>query len=189
MRLPEAVILSGFLVIVLGLGGAASILLFERETNRQMREDAREFESAVTAYQKQYEKLPTRYNGYVDVSYGDSPRFPNRHVMQILMAEEGLGNPKHELNPNQIRFFSGRAAQRKTSGLRHDLEWLDPWGVPYRLVLDTDNNKVCNLDQTIHHGTPAVGRIAVLWSAGPDRIANTRDDVLTWRLLYRTSNP
>jgi type II secretory pathway pseudopilin PulG len=184
MRKAEGVVLAGVILLFVGLAGALWMLRATSRTNEQMREDAAQFRRAIRAYELRYGKLPTPYNGYVDVAYGDSPRFPNRYILQVLMAREGLGNRSHQLNPDRISFLAVRAVQRGASGLRDDLEWLDPWGTPYRVVLDTDANKVCNLDESIHHATPAVGHRAVLWSAGPDRLANTADDVLTWRLLF-----
>jgi len=68
--------------------------------------------------------------------------------------------------------------------LRSDQEWLDPWKKPYCMVLDTDGDNVCTMDASIHHETPAIGVKAVLWSGGPDGSLNTRDDILTWKLMY-----
>lgn len=184
MRKPEVTLFASAAILVLGLGSAVVMQLRSVGAESMLREDAALFRDAVEAYRSAYGRLPTRFNGYFDVSYGDDPQYPNQLIMNILLAKDLPDNRAHRLNPQQTVFMTNETAAAGRSGLRADREWVDPWGMPYRLVLDTDSNGVCNLNATIHHETPAVGFRGVLWSCGPDGVGNTSDDVLTWRLLY-----
>jgi hypothetical protein len=174
----------GVAVLVGGLSVASGQVLAARRQRSQVLRDALELIGAVQRYERAYRRMPTSFNGYYDVEYGGSPKFPNRMVMNVLLARDAEGNRGHGLNPQQTAFITNAVARAGQSGLRKDFEWLDPWGVPYRLVLDTDNDRICNVDGTIHHAIPAMASRCALWSAGPDRQANTADDLLGWRMLY-----
>ncbi len=177
-------ILAGVSVLIVGVSLAVGQVLALRRYRAQVLADALRFIVAVESYEREYGRMPSSFNGYYDVEYGGAPKYPNRLVLNVLLARDGEGNRGHGLNPRQLVFLADGVEQAGQSGLREDFEWLDPWGQPYRLVLDTDNDRICNVDGSIHHTYPAMGTRAALWSAGPDRSANTADDLLGWRMLY-----
>lgn len=175
----------GLLVTVAGISAAVHQTLLYRRLNAMVLSDAVALITAVRRYEQVYNRMPSKYNRYYDVDYGGDPQFPNREVMNVLLARDAEGNRGDQYNPQELAFITNRVAAKHVSGLRGDNEWVDPWGQPYRIVLDTDEDQVCNFDASIHHDSPAIGTRAAMWSNGPDRKSDTDDDILTWLELYR----
>jgi len=181
---PVISLMLGVLVLAGGLATAVGQVFTLRRLRGQVLRDTLLLIAAVQRYDRVYQRMPSGFNGYYDVEYGGTLQYPNRMVMNVLHARDALGNSGHGLNPQRIVFITNQVARAGQSGVNADLEWMDPWGKAYRMVLDTDGDRVCNVDGSIHHAYPAIATRAALWSAGPDRKYNTTDDLLGWRMLY-----
>lgn len=111
-----------------------------------------------------------------DVRFGLD--IPNGEVLNVLRSIAGPGNEDDSVNPNHVVFIEFPRARRGESGLDESGNFLDPWGTPYQVVLDTDLNTVCDIANSVH-GT-GIPWGMVVWSCGPDRLSDTSDDILSW---------
>ena len=142
--------------------------------------DLKIIRQAVIAYRSQYDGFPTRMKVEYDFRYGLAGDLSNNEVFNALRAKDGPGNENHAINPKKQVFIDVVAADKGRSGLNPRNEFVDPWGQPYQIVLDLNNNNLCDLDLTIHGS--AKGRRVAVWSYGPDRKGNTPDDILGWQV-------
>jgi hypothetical protein len=129
--------------------------------------------------------------------------------MAVLMDMETYqnGNPtinmKHVKNPSQIQFLQAKFSGNTTfSGVGTDGVYRDPWGNPYIISIDTNNDDKCRdafyrlqkVSQT-QPGSPVgyfglanaidpngngnhfeFGASVMVWSAGPDGRIDTNND-------------
>jgi len=142
---------------------------------RAVRVDILALADALTRFQNEYGVWPTqRTCGYGDCRFGDG--FPNRELMNALRAVDGPGNEGNSVNPQRIVFLSPPSHRGGISGLDANGEYLDPWGRPFQIVLDTDVDGISSSESTVHKPRSAGGALA--WSCGPDRRSDTRDDIV-----------
>lgn len=139
--------------------------------------DVAALERAIQRYQREYGKWPAPSQaGGADVRYGR--RRPNAEIMRILRAESGPGNPEHALNPQRMVFIEMESHKPGWSGLDGRGEFLDPWGQPYQIVLDSNYDNAAQVENSIYPRLLGVG--VMIWSYGPDTISETRDDLISW---------
>ena len=102
-------------------------------------------------------------------------------------------------NPRKIPFFEGKNAAVTDPGIGPDLVFRDPWGSPYIISLDlNDDNKTFDGfyrkvggDGLTQEGTEWVAnRPVMIWSLGMDKQADinvgskigvNQDNVVSWR--------
>jgi len=93
-------------------------------------------------------------------------------------------NANHQLNPKQIKILNAKKCEDSTSpGVGNDFQYRDPWGNPYVISLDADQDGlVCDAvysnpalysDQTNNSMVNTNGIFekpgkAMVWSRGPD---------------------
>lgn len=103
-------------------------------------------------------------------------------LLNVLAGEE-QGDPKQ--NPKQIRFFQSQKAKNKKGGLEHTAAnainalW-DPWGHPYQIRLDTDNDE--SIADPFAPGTRVLGHRILVYSFGKNGKDDhgKGDDVKSW---------
>ena len=135
--------------------------------------------SACRRFHAEYKRWPTgRTTDYGDTRFGLD--IPNQQVMNVLRDVDGVGNPEHSVNTNRVVYFKAQPAGPGQSGLDKSGEFVDPWGKPYQIVLDTDQSGLCNIENSIYGDLIAGGVLS--WSGGPDRKLETPDDILSWKL-------
>lgn len=179
MASSEALILTGFLIIL--ISAVLPTLRYARQQAhiKQARLDIIEILNGAQRYFDDYTKWPSEYAGeYGDHRYGR--RTPNAHVFNPLRAIPGAGNPDHAVNPRVVTYLEPPTAEPNRSGVNKQGDWLDPWGTPYQVVVDTDLNYTCFIDRSTY--PPQIGFGMIVWSCGPDRISETEDDILSWAL-------
>ncbi len=115
----------------------------------------------------------------VESFYGEYGRVPHPTASQPMTSTAPLidtlrgANPAE--NPRSITFLTHPSSDQR-----------DPWGRPYFILLDTDDDKT--LDDPLT-GRPLHGRRAIAWSAGPDGLIDpaspsdpvNRDNIYSWR--------
>jgi len=176
--------------------------------------------TAIEAYDSDYHHLPLADSGTSeDVTYGisstDIPDFKKVDGTRLIATNSGLVivlmdfdrgiNAGHKLNPKQIRYLNAKlSADTNSSGVGVDYQYRDPWGNPYVISLDANQDGFVRdafyacPDLFANH-TPArlintngiyvyPGRVMV-WSRGPDGKASftvpaisgaNKDNVLSW---------
>ncbi|MBN1270367.1 MAG: hypothetical protein JXB04_12320 [Kiritimatiellae bacterium] len=173
----ELAVLLGVVVIVFSLAGSALTVLQRERRAATVRSDLRALLEAGRRFYAEYGAWPTAQAGdYGDCRYGR--RIPNAEVMNALRAVDGPGNAGHALNTRRIVFFHGAAQGRRGAGLADTGDFLDPWGRPYQIVLDADLDNACDIEASIYGRRAGEGM--VVWSCGPDRVSDTKDDILSW---------
>lgn len=87
--------------------------------------DVRNIATAVSAYIVEYERPPSTNLAAQNLDGA---------LLQALMGSNALG-----LNPRRIVFLKAQQAKNGKSGLT-DGAFVDPWGGPYRILLDADRD-------------------------------------------------
>lgn len=174
---PECAILAGVALVAVSVLVPLGWSLHLARRAAIVRADMAALIEAGTRFYAEYGIWPaTRQCDYGDCRFGG--RFPNREVMNTLRSVAGEGNQDDGSNPHRIVFLDVPAAGRGRSGVNAEGDYVDPWGTPYQLVLDSDLNGVCDVIGTIYG--VGIGGGIIAWSCGPDRVSETRDDILSW---------
>ena len=175
---PEFAIVLGVLLMICSIIGSVAYALYLERIERMIRSDFSAFEEACLAFKKEYGQLPTLYGDYFDFHYGLPQDVSNVEIMNALISRDGSGNEGYSLNTNKTVFIEVPPSGLMLSGLNGDGEFVDPWGNDYQVVLDTDGNNVCAMENTPY--PPAIGKVVAIWSKGPDGQLYSFDDVLGW---------
>lgn len=175
----EAVFLAGVLVVLCSVLGPAAYWWNQQRLEGQVRQDFFRILDAAEQYYQDYQQWPTEYSGvFGDYRYGQS--LSNAEVINILRAIDGPGNQDHAQNTAQTVYLEASSAEQGTSGLTDTGAYIDPWGNPYQIVVDTDLNNTCYINRSTY--PPQIGYGILIWSYGLDGISDTRDDICSWRL-------
>ena len=174
----EKLIGGGVLLIVLSIVIPIWVTVESNRRHAMTRADLEMIVSASERFFVDYGYWPSPHMGTPgDMRYGREAG--NELVMNILRSVNGPGNEGHRLNPNRIEYIRVGTHRRGRSGLNDLGQFVDAWGSPYQIVLDTDMNNVCTMAQTIYPNQVGVGVVA--WSYGSDRRSDTARDILSWR--------
>jgi len=166
-------VLIGLLVIGLFIWSGNPRTDISHKTSSALR-TARAIESAVNNFYMEYAYMPTRLTTDTEINTKDNVA---DFLNIILGLESTTGNP---LNKRAIKFLAVKEGKNNKNGLIYNSAGTavtglyDPWGGPYKVLLDAD----CD-EHLVVHGK-ALDRRAAIWSYGPDRKAGTKDDIKTW---------
>ena len=129
----------------------------------------------------------------------------NSALMSILMNRPVGANTNYSRNPRKIPLFTGKDVSGPDPGVGPDLVFRDPWGNPYIISLDMNDDdktfdgfyrKIPNGDKVGLTKNPSVNndyeanRSIMIWSLGPDKSADNtvgakdgvnKDNVLSWQ--------
>ncbi len=106
--------------------------------------------------------------------------------MKTLLGKDPTRNTK------SLNFLDGLPQakkgpdQRMENGLDYDTNpdapsLMDPWGYPYKILVDSDYNEEIANPDTNGGGKPIRGQKAVMWSGGKDGKLDTwADNVKSW---------
>ncbi|MCE9612376.1 MAG: hypothetical protein K8R23_19425 [Chthoniobacter sp.] len=145
------------------------------------RMDSANLTTALRAYLAEYGQWPA-FTG--DGLFLDEVR--NAQLLHTLCAKDDASNPR------KILFFEGRNADKSRGKYRKGFNpetgaYIDPWGNPYRLVLDSDyDGQIANP----YVDDPPIGARVIVWSPGKDgrlgapgnpRARQGSDDVVSWQ--------
>lgn len=158
----------------------------------QAKNDALGIVNAVKAFYTEYGKYPLASS-----ASGDSVDFKdnNNELFDVLRAPSTMTGTPLQLNPRKISFMEippakGTGTAQK-AGVTKEGKFVDPWGQPYRVRVDSDyNNSFPNpytADAGAGPGTLNMGVVA--WSLGPDTkggsgnksTGDSEDDVISWQ--------
>ncbi|MBU0677798.1 MAG: hypothetical protein KJ626_06745 [Verrucomicrobia bacterium] len=178
----EWLILTGVLVVLLSVTFPPLVAYRQAQMGLRVEMDFVRILSASHRFFDEYDYWPTEHTGkYGDYRYGYEES--NAAVMNVLRSMDGEGNYDHATNPKQIVFIELGESGKNTSGLDGRGALVDPWGTEYQIVIDTDLNGSCNIDRSIY--SVQYAESIVMWSCGPDRITDTADDILSWKMKLR----
>ncbi len=174
---PEILFWTGALLVIAALVIPGFWQIRIRRQLAMVHSDLRALTDASEAFFVEYGHWPTALMGRAgEARFGD--RRSNAKVLNPLRAVAGPGNEEHHVNPNQIVFLRVEPYSRGKSGLNEQGEFLDPWGEPYQIVLDTELDNVVRFPRSIYR--PLIGAGMAAWSYGPDRKPDSPEDILSW---------
>jgi hypothetical protein len=176
---PERWLVGGLGVFLLTCACTAALWLRDREIRRMIHSDFIAIEEACVFYARAHQRWPAPRDVLYDLRYGENADLPNAQLMNVLRAVDGPGNLGGILNPQQKVYLDLATAGNRRSGLTPGGEFVDPWGSPYQVILDLNNDNLCDIPET-RFGS-ALGTRVAIWSYGPDRKPDTFDDRFSWR--------
>lgn len=182
--LVELLVVIAIIAVLAGAGFAAGNAAIQKAKKTTALSTATSLEMAVTSFFNEYGTIPA--NITEDTK---SPLETNRgtglDMVKVLVA--GTDANSVALNPRAIKFLSAREGKARKNGLIYStagaVEGLfDPWGGPFRVVLDGDYDD--KVDVQPANGTKVTlnGRKVAVWSEGADFNDGKKsaDDVKTW---------
>ena len=96
-----------------------------------------------------------------------------------LVATNSLVGFSGTFNPRQIRFFDPKRSSGEISpGLDPNGLFRDPWGNPYIVTLDVNDDDLCvdGFYGPFLKPQPGIKASLIIWSFGPDGRAKSKDD-------------
>lgn len=197
------------LLVVITIIGILAGLVMSQAT--KMMEDARKLQVqtvikdlriAIASYQVEYNRYPVNSSQLSGGSDGEDiqalPTDENTGIVSALLSDSSNSSSDSgstNLNPKDIKFIDLPIAKNGKFGLvnaQPPYKLVDLWGTPYYVLLDTNGDKqvmnpdLKNSDPTIAQNPTSPppqqlpAEIAV-YSYGKDRVAQTKDDVVSWR--------
>lgn len=162
-------------VVVLLIGGvlkARSLALFEGKSNESvLRLEITQIEMAFQNFYDEYGSLPSNKTSD-STFYSDQ----DTDMFEALLGENKM------LQPKSIKFLTMKTGKDGKNGVIYDpisagiIGIYDPWGGVYKVRLDLDYDEKIEVN-----GEILMGRRVAVWSDGPDQIAGTIDDVMSWK--------
>lgn len=176
-------------LVILGILAAIAIpgakAILNRTKVSQASNDALQLKNAIASYYTEYRRYPTRETGPEDAS---RPLLTEEPLMDILLASEAEAAPGG-LNTRRHVSLSHRNAKpmgdgRYRSGIRLNEDgggsYWDPWGNPYRVVLDLDYDSRVPAPGFVQ-GVSYLPTSVIIWSPGKDENdEEAKDNVTTW---------
>jgi prepilin-type N-terminal cleavage/methylation domain-containing protein len=177
--LIELLVVIAIIAILIGMFFPAFRAVQNQARKAQAKNDLTQIVNAVNAYYTEYGKYP--------LATDDSIITNNAALMNVLRAMDVTNNPR------QIVFINPPFVKNDTVGSRRsgvsptDGQYYDPWGTPYRLIINgTYDNQIPNPYTANTGAGPLTLNIGVVaWSFGKDVTQGTNfnlsDDVISWQ--------
>jgi prepilin-type N-terminal cleavage/methylation domain-containing protein len=179
--LIELLVVIAIIAILAGLGFPAVQGALQSGKKAQALNDLQQITMAVRAFELEYGRLPT-VDGQAEFSAD------NDKLMNVLRGTADAGS-QLEMNPRRVAFIEPKIAKGLKGGIGSDGKFYDPWGTPYKILLDENyDNKIDNFYSS-GAGFPTLNFKVIAASAGPDTAfgdgnkdaGTAKDDILSWQ--------
>ncbi len=196
--LVELLVVIVIIAILASLAVPVTNKVMQMANNTRTKAVMKDLQVAIGHFRTEYNRFPVDLTG---TTGGDDidPIITNdsNNLISVLMAmvDPNAGSPN--LNPRGIKFIDLAIAKNNSSfGIVNtgsgsgggNVRLVDIWGMPYRIYLDTnldnriENPDAQNVDQRISARAPQyLPTSTAIHCLGPDKIINTRDDIVSWR--------
>ena len=197
--LVELLVVIVIIAILASLAVPVTNKVMEMANTMRIKSVMKDLQVAVGHFRTEYNRFPVDLTG---TSGGDDvdPILTDdtSTIVSVLMAmtDPAAGGPN--LNPRGIKFIDLPLAKNGQSfgivdpsggtGAGGNVRLLDIWGMPYRVMLDTnldnriENPDAQNVDQRISARAPQFLPASTgVHCTGADKIINTKDDIVSWR--------
>lgn len=201
--LIELLVVITIISILAGLVMSQATKMMENARKLQVQTVIKDLRIAVSTYQMEYNRYPVNPSLLSAASSGadiqELMTDENSGIIDALMSIKAGGNSgssggSTNLNPRDIKFIDLLPAKNGTFGLvnaQAPFKLVDLWGQPYRLLFDTNGDKqvanpdISNSDPKISQSQtapppPMLPTEVAIYSWGKDKIAKTKDDVVSW---------
>jgi len=160
--LIEMMVVIAIIGLLAGLIMAGLKVAQRQSTNTKARHGVAQLKTAWETFLVDYKRFPDIGANSKEGAYV----ITGQDVLQILRGREDYKVNGVVQNPRKLSYMDFH---------QNATQYLDPWGKPFRMALDTDyDGKVTAMGQALR------GNV-VVWSAGEDGEDGTDDDVTSWR--------
>lgn len=180
--LIELLVVITIISLLLAMTNSAITAVIAKAKVTRVKADLADLTLGIGNYAMERSRLP------VPVDFKSEAALPLSEGSPILAVL--LGENPDQLNPSQTVWIKPKPGSNGAGGLVGEAGsygYLDPWGEPYYVLLDTDyNQRISNPDRRnsdrISSECPSelFGQVQAL-STGPDKQIHTKDDVVSWR--------
>lgn len=179
--LIEMLVVIGIIALLATIAVPAANGVLQRARALQAKTMMKGVEVAVNAYKSEYGRLPLAAGSSGEVTYALGPGGEGDNgldLLETLMADTN----QVTTNPRQIKFYDPPTAKGNRNGYVEDVGLVDPWGNGITLLINYDYETTPISNPYAHlTGEPEnLNSAAILYSSGPDRISNNKDDVRSW---------
>lgn len=182
--LVELLVVISIIAVLAAAGFAAGNMAVQKAKKVKCLATATSLEAAIANFYSEYNYPPKAIDKDTDVSTDSDNQFLN-----ALSGYSESASPP--LNLRAVKFLSVREGKNKKDGLiikgtgtTTTADGLyDPWGGPYKVLLDGDYDEVLLPKPSGGGSVTLNGRKSAVWSNGADGIkggGTVGDDVVTW---------
>ncbi|MES2924454.1 MAG: prepilin-type N-terminal cleavage/methylation domain-containing protein [Verrucomicrobiota bacterium] len=187
--LVELLVVIAIIAVLAGAGFAAGNAAIQKAKKTTALATVVALEQAVNQFYNEYGSMPTTATADTQI---DMNQAEGTTLLKVLLGIEP--SSATQMNPRSIKFLSVKEGKAKgtsggSGGLVYkgtggtDVQGLyDPWGGPYKLMLDCDYDEKITTAPTNGGGATLNGRRVAAWSEGADYAGNKKpaDDVKNW---------
>lgn len=185
--LVELLVVITIIAVLAGAGFAAATGAIQKAKKTTALSAATGLETAVTNFHTEYGGMPADMDEDTVEAGEATTTVDGLKIINVLLALEAdtVTNP---LNPRAIKFLTAKEGKGSRDGLIYNSTntevtgFFDPWGGPYRIVLDGDYDDKIIVKPTGSDSKTLNGRKVAVWSEGADYLDDKKltDDVKTW---------
>ncbi|CAN5463644.1 hypothetical protein BH23VER1_BH23VER1_20320 [soil metagenome] len=143
----------------------------------QAKNDANQIALAISAFHNEYGgRFPLPGGG----GGSDATTKTEKALMDVLTGQD------KNLNPRGITFIEPKEAKNEVGGVRLDGTLVDPWGIPYNVMMDSNHDKQIDNPDTTEGTATSLRKVVLVWSEGPDKGQAAgedpwKDNVTSWK--------
>lgn len=132
----ELLVVMGVLAVLISLIYTVTTTIPENARDNQAKSEVRMIVMAIKAYRTDYGKWPNQTQSDIDKTY-----FTNNYlIIQPLMGSNLMG-----ANPRNKIYFEGQTNRLDSKG-----NYLDPWGMPYVITIDENEDNILTVTQLVN---------------------------------------
>jgi len=166
--LVELLVALTIVLILMGLSISVAPAIYRQVKETQAKNAAMQISMAIDAYQNDYGRLPVEAAS-ADVEITGAQL---QDLYKILIASPRQDSVVQERNPRMQIYLDVRDTANGRNGLDEDYVYRDPWGNPYRIILDADADRQISefpepFDRDSSTDRPLRKRVAVFSNGDP----------------------
>jgi len=199
--LIELLVVIVIIAILVSLAVPVTNIVMKKAQELKIKTVLKDIQVAIGHYRTEYNRFPIDPESGGTGGDSDIEPFLTDGTVQpminILMSNVDTSGGSTNMNPRQIKFLDLPFARNNQFGIidpsggtgdGSPVQLVDSWGLPYTVLLDTNfDNRIANPDknsndQLISSQAPEfLNSSSAIYSFGPDRQENTKDDIVSWR--------
>jgi prepilin-type N-terminal cleavage/methylation domain-containing protein len=195
--LIELLVVITIIAVLAGLAIPGGQIVMAKMTRTATLKTMKDIETGITMFRSEYNRLPV--DTPLEVTEDDAEPMAtsaDNDLIYTLMGKADSSGSIKTRNKKEIPFCNFKAAKNGVNGYIDPsggsgaelISLVDTWGRPYMVWIDTNqdnrirNPDFNNTDSIISSNAPEfLSQTVLVSSDGPDRLPNTKDDIVTWR--------